>query len=140
MASTEIGLIKGAAVLAAMYMAGNVLWRLYEPKLATPDPNVLAQIQRGRQVADVCASCHYLDQHANFVGPNLVGILGRPIADANGYAYSSAIRDLKGEWTADRLVAFLTNPQYFAPGTKMAVTGWSPDDAQAVLAYFKSKE
>lgn len=140
MASKEIGLIRGAAFLVAIYVVGNVLWRAYEPKLVTPDPKTLALIQRGRQIADVCASCHYLDQRANFVGPNLVGILGRPTGDAKGYAYSSAIRELKGEWTADRLVAFLTNPQRFAPGTKMAVTGWSPDDAQAVLAYFQTKE
>lgn len=140
MASKEIRLVLGSVALMSMYVFANVIWHMYEPKLNPPSPKTQALIHRGQQIAEQCSACHYLDQRANFVGPYLLGLLGRPVASVPGYGYSQSMRSLKGEWTPDRLSSFLRAPQTYAPGTNMAVKGWSDHDVQAVIAYFQSKE
>jgi len=67
-----------------------------------------------------CGGCH--DDNVNRIGPNLRDIVGRPVASAQGYNYSAALRTLDGKWTEDRLLEFLRDPAEFAPGTKMATT------------------
>lgn len=140
MAGKEFRLVWGAAALVSFYVIANVVWRTNEPSLNPPSPEIHALIQRGQQVAEQCAACHYMDQRANFVGPYLVGVLGRPVASVPGYHYSNGLRQIEGYWTSTRLRAFLKAPQAFAPGTNMAVMGWPDQDIEAVLAYLQSKE
>lgn len=58
-----------------------------------------------------CGSCHALGEQTNSVGPHLVGIVGRPIAAADGFAYSSGLASASGDWTEENLREFLKNPQ-----------------------------
>lgn len=80
-----------------------------------------------------CGGCHSLD--SNRIGPAHRGVVGRPIASAPGFAYSAALKKVKGPWTTARLDQWLQGPQKFAPGSKMFLT--VPDAAQRrqIIAY-----
>lgn len=140
MARQEVRLISGVFALVAIYAAGNVFYQSSKDDASPLNTPQQALLNKGQRLIDNCTACHYLDQRANFVGPHLVGIASRPIASDPDFAYSPAIKKLQGSWTPERLVAFLTAPQKYAPGTKMAVQGWSIDEARAIAAYLESRD
>ena len=92
----------------------------------------------GQAVAKKCTSCHTFDQGgANRVGPNLWNTIDQPIANADGYSYSDALKGLSGEsWTYASLNDFLKNPKGFAPGTKMSFAGLKKSDDRASLILY----
>ena len=130
----------GTVALVVGYIGLNALYKTWSAALFPIDPEKVALISSGQRLVEACTACHYLDQRANFVGPQLVGIFGRPVADIRTDEYSEALKRVGGNWTAERLSAFLKEPQTYAPGTKMAVNGWSDDEVQAIVAYLQSKE
>lgn len=99
-----------------------------------------ADAERGRRTAQVCGSCHTFESGgANRVGPNLHGIVGRPVGAHAGFAYSNAIAGHGGQWTYEELDAYLTSPARAIPGNKMAFTGIrNPRDRANVLAYLST--
>jgi cytochrome c len=102
--------------------------------LASADPAT------GEKIVKKCAACHTVEQGgANRVGPNLYGVLGRPIAGVAGFSYSDALLAKSGEtWGYDNLDAFLTSPKAWAPGTKMTFAGIKgPEDRAGLLAYLR---
>ena len=110
-----------------------------------PGPSALALLatantEKGEKLAKRCISCHDLAKGGpNKVGPNLWGIVGDKIAAREGFAYSSALAGLGGEWGYDELDAFLTKPKTFAPGTKMTFAGLKkPADRANILAYLRT--
>ncbi len=135
-----VKLAYGTSALLVTYVLVNVGWHHYNDHVALTDQAHASLVERGRQAAEACTACHYLDQKANFIGPHLVALLGRSVASVVQYEYSPAMRAHQGSWSAERLAQFLTNPQATVPGTKMAVQGWSPEEVQALVAYFKSKD
>jgi len=83
---------------------------------------------KGETVAKVCMACHSFKDKSNRVGPYLVGIVDRPIATAEGYAYSESMKKYAadnpgGKWDTARLFKYLDNPRGEVPGTKMAFAG-----------------
>jgi aldose sugar dehydrogenase len=95
---------------------------------------------RGQVAFVMCAGCHSVtagDSHG--LAPTLRGIAGRRVASVPGYTYSDALKSLSGNWTEERLNAFLSDPQRFAPGTAMQAGGM-PDGSQRsdLIAYLKS--
>jgi cytochrome c2 len=140
MVKREIRLAWGAATLFVAYVCLNVFYRMLIPKLFPVPPASRELVDKGQSLVEGCTACHYLDQPADFIGPQLMGLIGRPVADSSHYSYSPALRQLGGVWTPDRLSEFLSNPQAFAPGTKMSVTGWSQDDVKAIVAYLRSQD
>lgn len=86
-----------------------------------------------------CAACHSLESGEHRIGPSLHGSFGRRAAQAEGYAYSPALRQLKVSWTDDTLDAYLTDAQAFAPGAKMWLK--LPDAAarRDVIAFLQSQ-
>ena len=112
MASKEVRLISGVIALIAIYATGNVLYQ----SLRSDDPP------------------------ANDPQQVLIARGQRLIGTASDFAYSPAIKKLQGSWTSDRLVTFLTAPQKYVPGTKMAVQGWPEADAKAIAAYLESRD
>lgn len=96
------------------------------------EPSAVAFVQ--------CAPCHSATaEEPHGVGPNLAGIVGKPIAKASGFRFSRALKMRSGTWTEDALHTWLKNPQQFAPGTTMAYAGLKGTDArQAIIAYLKT--
>jgi cytochrome c len=105
-----------------------------EVYLASADP------AKGQQVFNKCMACHNADKGgANQMGPNLWGILGSPIGQGRGFAFSDALSKKGGTWNWDTLSAWLTSPKTFAPGTKMTFAGISnPQDRADVIAFLNS--
>lgn len=90
-----------------------------------------------------CGGCHRaIDDESHSIGPDLYGVVGRRIAAATGYNdYSPALKSLKGNWTENRLDAFLLNPRAVAPGTSMEFTGMQERSArQAIVEYLRTLE
>ncbi len=87
-----------------------------------------------------CIACHsFGDGGKNGLGPNLYGVVGRPQASHEGYAYSAALKGKGGEWTYDQLNTWLTKPAAYAPGTKMSYAGIADANVRAnVIAYLRT--
>ena len=65
--------------------------------------------------------------------PSLRGVVGRRVASVPGYDYSGGLRSAGGEWTHERLDAFLAQPAVFAPGTPMKPWAMANKDQRRVL-------
>jgi cytochrome c len=101
--------------------------------LAAADPKA------GERRAALCKSCHTLDKGgANGTGPNLWGVVGRPVAGHAGFNYTAALKAAGGEWTFDRLSAFLENSQADIPGTAMVQRFPKPEQRAELLVYLNT--
>ena len=111
-----------------------------EPEM--PGAEILAQGDpaAGEKVFRKCKACHTVEEDGpSRVGPNLYGIVGASVAAVDGFRYSGALTDHGGDWTPDRLAAFLANPRKAVPGTKMSFAGLrKPEDQPDVIAYLAS--
>ncbi|UEM02948.1 cytochrome c family protein [Skermanella rosea] len=105
------------------------------PLLASADPAA------GERAARACASCHSFEKGgAAKVGPNLWGVVGGPHGHMEGFAYSSAIKDMPGNWDYEALNHFLLNPKQYAPGTKMNFAGIKkPEDRANLIAWLRTQ-
>src|SRR4051794_4869019 len=102
--------------------------------LASADPT------KGQQVFNKCAACHNAEKGgANQLGPNLWDVLGEPIGQGKGFAFSDALSKKGGNWSWDNLNQWLSSPRAFAPGTKMTFAGLSnPQDRANVIAFLNA--
>jgi len=76
---------------------------------------------------------------ANKTGPNLFGIVGRPVASHAGFSYSDAMKAKGGNWTPAELAAFIHSPKTDVKGTKMSFGGISDEgDLANLLAYLET--
>ena len=98
----------------------------------------------GAAVFRKCGACHTATEPLNRVGPSLLGVIGRPVATAADYSYSSAMTEFGADgkvWDEARLSEYLLAPKAMVPGTKMAFAGLKkPVDIVNVIAYLKSVE
>jgi len=99
-----------------------------------------ADVAKGQQVFNKCMACHNADKGgANQLGPNLWGVLGEPIGQGKGFAFSDALAKKGGNWDWDNLSQWLSSPKSFAPGTKMTFAGLgNPEDRANVIAFLNS--
>ena len=107
-----------------------------ETLLASADP------AKGAKVFAKCTSCHNAAQGgANGTGPNLYGIVGKPVGKhAAGFAYSPALSGHGGTWDFASLDAWVKNPQAFAKGTKMSFAGLSaPADRANLIVWLNTQ-
>lgn len=128
---------------AAFAIAGAPAERAAIAPAAVPIATRLATASaaRGAQAAgQLCVSCHSFDPGGPaLVGPALYGVADRAVAAGTGYSYSAALTQAGGRWTHERLDAWLTRPQAFAPGTRMGFAGVPNDGDRAdVVAYLVS--
>lgn len=109
---------------------------------AVPLPQLLAaaSVEKGAAAAKKCAACHNFVEGAGAkVGPDLYGIVGRPFASAEGFAYSAAMKAHGGNWTLEELDAFIKSPKQDIPGTAMGFAGIAKDTERAdLLVYLNS--
>jgi cytochrome c len=121
------------------------------PAAAAPEPQVdfktlLAQATpaAGEKVFNKCKACHSIEEGGPIkVGPDLWGVVDRPMANVKGFSYSDGLVAMgaKGDkWTYDALNEWLTSPKDFVKGTKMTFAGLkSAEDRANVIAYLRSQ-
>lgn len=87
-----------------------------------------------------CKVCHSMQEgQPNMTGPNLWGVHGRAAGSVEGFAFSPALREKGVTWDDKTLDAFLTNPQAFVKGTRMAFGGIKDQAARAAtICYLKA--
>lgn len=96
-----------------------------------------ASVDKGAAVAKKCAACHNFQEGAGAkVGPDLYGVVGRPVASVEGFAYTAAMKAHGGDWTFEALNTFLTNPKAAVPGTAMGFAGLAKESERADLLVY----
>jgi cytochrome c len=100
-----------------------------------------ADATKGSAVFNKCAACHNATKGGpNQVGPNLWGVLGEPVGQGRGFAFTEALSKKGGTWNWDNLSQWLTSPKAFAPGTKMSFAGLgNPEDRANLIAYLNQQ-
>jgi cytochrome c len=136
-ATVSAPIVKVQSALAAQTSAepSRALSPPIAPLLANADPTA------GEAYAKkVCAACHSLNEGGKaIVGPNLYGVVGGPHAHMAGFNYSDALKARQGPWTYDELYAWLTKPNDYAPGTRMAFPGIKDDKLRLdVIAFLRT--
>ena len=81
----------------------------------------------GARAFTPCRACHSLDPaERNLPGPNLAGVIGRPVGGAADFDYSPVLRKARDEglrWDTKRLETFLADPAAMFPGLWMSMRG-----------------
>lgn len=93
----------------------------------------------GQKVFTGCKACHQVGETArNTIGPVLNGIVARPAATVEGFAYSEAMRNSGLTWDEANLAQFLKDPKGVLPGNKMVYSGLKDDTRIAdLIAYLR---
>jgi cytochrome c len=108
------------------------------PLLVKADP------KKGEQIFHRCEACHDGTKGGpNKVGPNLWGVVGRPIASHPGFSYSAGMKKFsdgsKKHWTYQLISEFITSPRKEVPGTAMGFAGLDdPQDRANVISYLRT--
>ena len=104
-----------------------------------------ADIENGRELTKTyCKGCHAIEPgdpppSAGDHGPPLIGIYGQEVARDAAFEYSHALRDFGGQWTDDRLYAFIYRPMLTVPGTLMGhQLPQKPQETADIAAFLKS--
>lgn len=103
-----------------------------------------ADLAAGEAAFARCQACHNIAAGgANQIGPNLNGVVGRPVASHAGFAYSDAMKGhtaVDATWTLDALDHFITAPGRYVPGTKMSFAGLRDTPTRVnLIAYLRSQ-
>ena len=72
-------------------------------------------------------------------GPALYNVLGRDVASIDGYKYSKALIAYEKSWTFIEMNGFLTKPQAYIKGTKMAFAGLKKEKDRASVILFMNQ-
>ena len=125
--------IRGVVLLGTI--AACVATAAADSDASLRDRLAAASPERGRAVFRVCSACHTVDAGAaHTIGPNLWGVVGRPVASADGYdRYTPAMASFGGAWTAQRLDRYLHRPEAEVEGTTMVFPGVQDDRDRADL-------
>jgi cytochrome c2 len=97
-----------------------------------------ADVEKGKVAFEECAACHSLDGSGKDDGPTLKGVIGRKAGSLEDFRYSAAMKRSDVTWDAATLDKYITDPQAFIPGNRMAFAGMTDqsqrDDLIAYLA------
>jgi cytochrome c len=94
------------------------------PEVPLPTLLAKADVTKGEHDVKVCETCHNFKEGAGAkIGPDLYDVVGRPVGSVAGFAYSDALKKIGGDWTFEKLDAWIADPKTMAPGTKMAFAG-----------------
>ena len=104
------------------------------PRLTTADP------ARGEKVFLQCEACHVAEKGASStVGPNLWGVVQRPVASTQEFDYSDSLKAIGGDWDFETLSRYLFDPNSLAPDTDMLFPGVkSAQDRADLIAYLRT--
>jgi cytochrome c len=82
-----------------------------------------ADAEKGKVVFEQCAACHSLGEPGDYDGPTLKDVIGRKAGSLEDYRYSAAMKRSDVVWDAATLDKYVTDPQAFIPGNRMAFAG-----------------
>lgn len=102
-----------------------------------------SQVELGADAFRRCLACHAVGEDAgDKVGPQLNGVVGRPIGGLDDYTYSQTLQraNAAGQiWTREALTRLLKNPRHAFAGTSMNFAGMRQrSDIDAIIAYLAS--
>ncbi len=103
-----------------------------------------ADADAGATVFKKCQACHSGEKGGpNKVGPDLWGVVNRPIASHEGFSYSAAMKEFseggKKLWAFEELNGFIHAPKEHVKGTAMSFAGIKKDNERAnLLAYLRT--
>lgn len=99
----------------------------------------LGDAAKGKRVFNRCKACHNLTSSARTrLGPNLDELFGRKAGSAENYKYSKAMSDADILWTEETINEWLTKPNAFLPGNKMAFAGIRKEqDRKDLIAFLR---
>lgn len=103
-----------------------------------------ADAAAGEALFKRCAACHTDDSGgANKIGPNLWGVINRPVASHAGFAYSGAMKEFAQGgsvvWDYEHLDHFIVAPKSLVKGTAMSFAGLKdPKDRANLIAYLRT--
>jgi len=132
-------------------VASNAAPGAAAPAAAAPEPPLdlatrlaRADLAKGERTVHKCMVCHTIEKGETArVGPNLWGVVGRPMAKAAGFSYSDQMvkqSEKTAIWVPDELDIFLTKPQNLVPGTRMTFPGLPDQQERAdLIAYLNAK-
>lgn len=102
-------------------------------RLAAADP------EAGKKVWRKCKACHTIDKGGKKrIGPNLWNIVGADVGVREGFKYSKGMLAFGGQWTYERLDAYLTKPRKVVKGGKMSFIGLKkPKDRANVIVFLR---
>lgn len=89
-----------------------------------------------RTAVEGCSECHSFTVGDHARSPSLATIYGDRIASTTYEDYSDALRSRDGRWTREQLLAFLADPQAFAPGTAMPRFEFHDDETRRALVSY----
>src|SRR6478672_7828856 len=84
-----------------------------------------ADVEKGKAAFEHCAACHSLDGSGDYDGPSLKAVIGRKAGSLEDYRSSAAMKRSDVTWDATTLDKYITDPQAFIPGNRMAFAGIS---------------
>ncbi len=126
----------GYKIAGVVSSAGGAAEVPIETLLASADP------AKGENSFKKCASCHTIASGgASGIGPNLFGIVGKPVGKhAPGFAYSPDLAAKGGSWDFKTLDGWLKNPKGMVAGTKMTFAGLDDGQERAnLIAYINQQ-
>lgn len=94
-------------------------------------------VDRGAQLARACVVCHSIGKdEGNRIGPNLWGVVGRPIAGVADFDYSERLMRREGIWTPRTLNDFFIETKVFDQGSHRAFLGLArSEDREALISW-----
>ena len=100
----------------------------------------MGDVDRGQNVFKKCSACHSVKKGGkNKIGPALYSVLGRDVATLADYKYSKALLAFRKTWTFEEMNGFLTKPQAYIKGTKMAFAGLKKEKDRASVILFMNQ-
>ena len=96
--------------------------------------------ENGERLFAPCRACHSLDPaERGLPGPNLNGVVGRPIGGDAAFDYSPVLRKARADglrWATTRLATFHTDPAEMFPGLWMSMRGIEDASEREALVRF----
>ncbi len=100
----------------------------------------IPRTQKAQDIFRHCKVCHSYTKGAPAkIGPNLWGVVGRPVASFPGFEYSQRLKRRGGTWTKESLNVFFTEKKPFDQGSHQAFKALThKEDRDALIDYLKS--